>query len=330
MRRKQSSGNYLRFPVTTVAVAFMLIGDVAVRASEPASSLRLDPSALARSVALADVPASGGSSTREGFLRLLDSRSVYAKDWFPEPLLADESGVDNEFAMTCFHAEKRNQQTDQIHAEVEKSFGLLTLEIGGGYEADRSATFDPASGTYDREHEQGFTNIELGARYPLLELVSENGMFDNTVVFGLEFSPPTHSQISKDTEIVPKLFDMLKLGDHFSVQTGLGVSTLVGPDARGLKTLEYDVVLGYELTHEILPLPLVVSTVPIFELDGETTLNKDDAGADNLSGTLGFRMNFEFIGRVQPKLGLGYVFPLDHGARQDFRWGVVTSLIFEY
>lgn len=345
--------NALRFIPPSLAGTAVLTGGISLFAAQPDHPLTLDPSGMPHTIALdapdssasqlsanncqlsrpplfLDVPASNASSTRHGFLDLLDSRSMYGKDWFPEPLLADESDVDNEFAASYFHAEKRHQQTDQAHVEIEKSFGLLTLEIGGGYETDRSVSFDPDSGTEDRERQEGFTNIELGARYPLLELVSADQMFDNTVVFGLELSPPTQSPISRDTEIVPKLFDMLRIGDHFSLQTGLGVSTLIGPDARGLATLEYDAVFGYRLTHEELPLPLVASTVPIFEIDGETTLNQESAGFDSLSGTLGFRVNFDFIGRIEPKLGLGYVFPIDAGARQEFHWGVVTSLILEY
>ncbi len=328
MSRKCDSVNTLKFISQAMVGAAMLAVGVSTTMAQSPYPLSLDPSALSKSVVRADI--SSGESTREGFLGLLDSRSIYAKDWFPEPLLADESGLDNEFAMTYFHAEKKNQQTDQLHVEVEKSFGQVTLEIGGGYEADRSATFDPDSGTYDREHEQGITNIELGARCPILELVSDNGVWDNTVVFGMELSPPSGSQISKDTEIVPKFFDMLKIGEHFSFQAGLGLSTLIGPQERGLQTLEYDAVFGYELIHEVFPLPFVVSTTPMFELDGETTLNKEDAGLDNLSATVGFRLNFDSIGRIQPKLGLGYVMPVDSGAREDFHWGVVTSLIFEY
>jgi hypothetical protein len=309
-----------------VATITLLARCGVAKAATPLFPLTLDAAEAVRAT-----PALvAGSNSREGYLGLLDSRSIYGKDWFPEPLRADEADVDNEVAFKHFHSEQRHAQTDEASAEFEKSFGLLTLEIAGGYESNRSMVFNPDSNMYERDDEKGFTNIELGARHPIFQWVSTDGRFDNTVVFGLEVSPPTRTQVSHDTEIVPKFFDLLKVGDHLSVQTGLGVSTLIGPEAGGQSTLEYDVVLGYELSREVLPLPWVVSTIPMFELDGETTLNKADAGHNILSGTVGFRLNFESIGPIQPKLGLGYAFPIDQGGREDFRWGIVTSLIFEY
>jgi hypothetical protein len=313
------------------AVILGLFFDVmATTAAPPLFPLTLDAAAASAPVASPAAAAAAGSSDRIGLFGLLDDRSIYGKNWFPEPLSADESDVDNEVAFSEFHGEQKHAQTDQAFAEVEKSFGLLTLEIGGGYESDRARVFNPDSNTYESDNEKGFTNIELGARHPIFEWVSADGRIDNTVVFGLEVSPPTQTRLSHDTEIVPKFFDMLKLGDHVSVQTGLGVSTLIGPEARGEMTLEYDVVFGYELTHDVLPLPGVQSTIPIVEVDGETTLNKEDAGHDILTGTLGFRLVFDYIGTIQPKLGLGYSFPIDQGGRQDFHWGIVSSLIFEY
>ena len=127
-----------------------------------------------------------------------------------------------------------------------------------------------------------------------------------------------------------KIFNLLRLGEHFSLQTGGGLSTLVGPQARGLSVLEYNAVFGYELTHEVLPLPLTSRITPIFEIDGETVLNHDDRGINSLLGTVGCRFDLDAIGPLQPRLGLGYTFPLDQGGRQELNWGVVTSLIFEY
>jgi len=33
---------------------------------------------------------------------------------------------------------------------------------------------------------------------------------------------------------------------------------------------------------------------------------------------------------VQPRLGIGYVFPLDNHARTEVHHGVMVSLVFEY
>lgn len=68
----------------------------------------------------------------------------------------------------------------------------------------------------------------------------------------------------------------------------------------------------------------------MFELSGETELNKQDGGQSSVLGDLGFRANLNAFGPVQPRLGVAFVFPIDRGARQDVHWGVVTSLVFEY
>jgi hypothetical protein len=263
------------------------------------------------------------SSNRYGFFGLLDHRSIYGQYWFPEPLHADESDVDNEIRVDWFHAENKGRQQDVIHMEVEKSFGLLTLEVSPGYESDRSA-FDPT--------EEGFTNIELGARYPIFQYVSPNQFFDTTLVFGMEIAPPSGSKISTDVEFVPKLFSLTRMGEHLSIQTGLGDSIQVGPVGRGLSTIEYGVQFGYELTRSVLPLPGILSTVPILEFAGEHTVNHENAGLDQLFGTIGFRLNFDSISWLpaQPRIGLGYTFPIDQGARDEFNWGMVTSIVFEY
>lgn len=269
---------------------------------------------------------------RYGPLGLLDHRSIYGQYWFPEPLRADESDVDNEIRADYFHAENHSRQFDSMRAEIEKSFGLMTIEISPGYESDRTSSIDPITGEKTRDTEEGFTNIEIGARVPFYQYVSPGGRFDSTFVFGMEVAPPVLSKISKDVEIVPKLFNLTRLGDHFSVQLGLGNSVLIGPQDHGLSTLEYDAVFGYELAKQQLPLPFVLSTVSILEFDGEYTLNQESAGQNQLFGTAGFRFNFDSISWLpaQPRIGIGYTFPIDQGARDEFRWGIVTSLVFEY
>jgi len=89
-------------------------------------------------------------------------------------------------------------------------------------------------------------------------------------------------------------------------------------------------VLGYNLEPEQLPLPGVLRTIPIFELNGDTVLNHEDRGVNRLFGTAGFRVNLDAIGALQPRLGLGYVFPIDRGARDELRWGIISSLVFEF
>ena len=59
-------------------------------------------------------------------------------------------------------------------------------------------------------------------------------------------------------------------------------------------------------------------------------MNKDNPGQNSLLGNACFRLNLNTIGRVQPRLGLGYIFPMNSNARADVHSGIVTSLVFEY
>lgn len=277
-------------------------------------------------------PSAAPPDSRFGLFGVLDSRSIYGQYWFPEPLRADESDVDNELRADWFHAENRGRQFDSVKVEFEKSFELLTLEVAPTYESDRQHVVDPVTLVSRRDAQAALGNVELGARHPIFQYVSPTGFFDTTLVAAMEVTVPTRTKISKDFELVPKLFSLTRLGDHLSVQCGLGDSILVGPVGRGLSTLEYDVVLGYELTKTDLPLPGILSTIPILEFDGENTLNQANAGHNQLFGTAGFRFNFDSIAwlAAQPRMGVGYTFPVDQGARDEFRWGLVTSLVLEY
>ncbi|MGD0770916.1 MAG: hypothetical protein ABSB42_22260 [Tepidisphaeraceae bacterium] len=271
-------------------------------------------------------------NTRYGPFNLLDARSAYGKDVFPEPFLVDDSDSETDEArLDWFHAEGPDQGSDVITAEVEKGFGLLTLELEVPFERDTSLDIDPTTGAAAHSSVQAFDNVSLGARCPLFQYVSSDGFLDNTVGAAIEVGVPVNSPLSKDTEIVPKIFDDLALGEHFTLQTIEGYSTLFGSgDDRNLETFEYGFVFGYTFQHDELPLPDVQQFIPVLELQGDTELNKDTPGHNTLLGNVAFRVNLDAIGDVQPRLGLGYVFPIDKGARQDFHWGVYTSLVFEY
>ena len=269
---------------------------------------------------------------RYGPFQLLDHRSIYGQYWFPEPLNADEADVDNEVRLDWFHGEHSGRQDDELKLEIEKSFGLFTFEVAPTWQSDRSHEIDPLTRMSVRTRDEGFGNVELGARFPFFQYVSPSQFFDTTFVVGMEATVPTRTRISKDWELVPKVFNLTRIGEHLAIQAGLGDSILVGPENRGLSTLEYNASFGYELTQDELRLPGVLSTWPLLELSGENTLNQEDTGHNQLFGTAGFRFNFETIKGwpAQPRIGIGYVFPIDQGARNEFHWGIVTSLIFEY
>ena len=60
-------------------------------------------------------------------------------------------------------------------------------------------------------------------------------------------------------------------------------------------------------------------------------INKDDAGTNNiLAGSRIPRVNLNAIGRVQPRLGAEYLFPMNHVAHDEVHGGVYLSMVFEY
>jgi len=262
------------------------------------------------------------ATTRYGLFGWLDHRSGYGQGVYPEPFLVDDSDLEtNEARLDWLHTTRNNQHSDLVTAEVEKGFGLLTLEVEVPFERD----VDAGSIT------QGVANIDLGARYPIYQYVSANGFVDSTFGAGIEVGIPTNSSVSKNAEFVPKIFNDLKLGDHFTLQSIVGYSTLSGPgEDGGLQTFEYGFVFGYTIQHDELPVPGLQQLIPVFELSGATDLNHADHGHSNLLADVGFRANLKTIGRVQPRLGVAFVFPIDRTARDDVHWGVVTSLVFEY
>jgi hypothetical protein len=263
-------------------------------------------------------PATG----RYGLFNGLDHRSWYSEGDFPEPFLVDDTGLEiNEARLDWLHSETADSQSDVAAVEVEKGFGVATLELKVPYERDSSS-----GGTL-----RGVGNIEVGARQPFYQYVSEKGFFDTTAGAALEVGIPVNSAVSKNTELVPKLFNDLRIGEKFTLQSLFGYSTLFGGGADGgLQVFEYGFVFGYFIPHSVLPLPGVQRLVPMFELQGETQMNHEDPGRNSLVGNAAFRVNLNNIGRVQPRLGVGFVFPIDNNAREDLQWGIFTSLVFEY
>jgi hypothetical protein len=270
----------------------------------------------------ANTDSSTPASTRYGLFDLLDHRSEYGQGVFPEPFLVDDSDLEvNEARLDWLHTHRNDQHSDLVTAEVEKGFGLLTLEVEVPFERD----VDAGSIT------QGMANIDLGARYPIYQYVSANGFIDSTFGAGIEVGIPTNSSVSMNAEFVPKIFNDLRLGEHFTLQSILGYSTLAGPgEDGGLETFEYGFVFGYTIQHDELPLPGVQQLIPVIEITGETALNHADHGHSNILADFGFRANLKAIGRVQPRLGVAFVLPVDRTARNEVHWGVVTSLVFEY
>jgi hypothetical protein len=121
----------------------------------------------------------------------------------------------NEARLDWLHTRANDQHDDLAKAEVEKGFGLLTLELEVPFERDVAA--DTVSG--------GVGNISFGARYPVYQVVSGDGFVDSTFGAAVEIGMPVNSSVSKNIETVPKIFNDLRLGDHFTLQSIVGFST---------------------------------------------------------------------------------------------------------
>ena len=281
-------------------------------------------------------PAASGFSdspkdNRYGPLNLFDHRSMYGMGTFPEPFLIDDSDLEvNELRFDWLHQESRGHVGDSSRIELEKGFGLLTLELEIPYERDTTRAFDPLTRRTNSSRSEGLSNINFGARHPVYQFVSQDETIDSTFGVAIEVGIPTHSPVSKNAEIVPKVFNDLRIGEHFTLQTVLGYSFLRGSgEAGGAQAFEYGLVFGYSIPHKELPLPGIDRLVPMFELKGETATNHG-AGHHILLGDVAVRLNLKAIGRLQPRLGVGYVFPIDKGAKDELRWGIYTSLVFEF
>lgn len=286
------------------------------------ASLRAGPLSSDQVVSSSTVDSDKPPSTRYGLFDWLDHRSAYGQGVFPEPFLVDDSDLEvNEARLDWLTTGRNAQHSNQLTGEVEKGFGLLTLEVEVPWEHNADGN----------DVEKGFANIDVGARYPIFQYVSSNGFVDSTFGAAIEVGIPTNSMVSKNAELVPKVFNDLRLGPHFTLQSVFGYSMLYGPgEDGGLQTFEYGFVFGYTIPHSDLPIPGVLQLIPMLELSGETALNHAEQGSNSLVGDLGFRVNTKPIGGIQPRLGVAFVFPVDRGARDDVHWGVVTSLVFEY
>ena len=214
---------------------------------------------------------------RYGLFDGLDHRSLYTQEVFPEPFLVDDMGFEeSELELNWLHTKGTGQQSDIGSVEIQKGVGLLTLEAEAPYVSNVS----PGPSTH------GIGNIQLGARYPLYQFVSANRMVDATFGVAMEGGIPTDSTVSRNAEADPQVFNCLKLGDYFTVQSVLGYSTLLGGgDDGGLQTFEYGFSFAWTIPHRQLPAPGVHEFIPMFEINGERGLNLDEAGQDSVLET---------------------------------------------
>ena len=122
-RMKSGAVLMISFFMTTAFVAT----SSAVMADEPATPS--SSSAASSAAVLTDM--------RYGFFNWLDHRSAYGQGAFPEPFLVDDSDLEvNEARLDWLHTQANHERSDVVTAEIEKGFGLLTLEVEVPFEYD--------------------------------------------------------------------------------------------------------------------------------------------------------------------------------------------------
>lgn len=269
-----------------------------------------------------DIPTATNSWTsqnaRFGLFDWLDHRSGYYQDSFPQALIVDDTSLEpkGELELSYLHTAAGSQHSDVMSAEFQKSIELVTLELEVPYE--RIADSDGAA--------KGIGDVEFHARCPVYQYVSGHGFFDSTLgpIGGVGI--PVYSRVSRNTELEGGLFDDVKLGDHFTVQTVLEYDKVFGGGADGgAEEFDYGLVFAWRVSHHEMPLPGIERFTPMFEVAGDLGLNQDEAGQNSVLGSMGFRVDFRSIGGLEPSLALSYVFPMSSAARDEVHWGIAMN-----
>ena len=280
-------------------------------------------------IAQADIAAAQSetnSNSNRYFLNLLDHRSRYGAGFFPEHFRQTSLDAEHELRIDYFHGEQSVRRADEIEAEVEWAIGNLTLTIEAEWESERE--LEPEEGVMGRH--EGWQTIKFKAHHPLYQYVSRDDFFDYTLVGKVSLGLPLAGSLHHDDyEIYPLLGQMLRAGEHFSTQTWTGVNFIVGPKEGGHHEFRYGALFGWNVYHDEAPLPGILSFTPLLELDGQTFLAGPERSQNRLFGVAGLRFNLNPLGPAQPRFGIGYLFPIDQGARNEFGWGIHTSLIIE-
>ena len=252
-----ASYSFTRHAMIGAAAMLGLCARQFLRANSPATAPRS-----------ADQSAADAGPRAYGPWNLLDHRSDYGVGVFPEPFLVDDSDAEqNEFRIDWFHNENHGLQDNPMTVEVEHGFGLVTVEVEAHYDYTTFSSFDPATGRATHDLAQGMENVDLGARGPIYQYVSQDEFFDTTFGFGIEVGIPTNTPVSKDTrKSSPKFFNDTPIGDHASRSNrSSDIRSCSSPsdDGGGVRTFEYGMVLEIiRFTHDELPIPHVEQTIP--------------------------------------------------------------------
>ena len=273
--------------------------------------------------------AGGNGPSSRYFFGLLDSRSSYGNDFFHDPFLGPEFDSEKQIELDYQHGEKRGLVTDEVDAGFQwQVVGNLMVAVEFGYDWQHaSAALGGPDGDDGPGSFHGFESVDLAIYHPVFQFVSPDDFFDYTAAIRVDFAIPTRTRASsKDLQLTPYLGQLLRLGDHVSLEAWTGGLFTLAPNQGD--PLLYGVSLGYEIPHDQLPLPLTEKVVPIVEINGEAPFSR--RRQESLFGVAGFDWHLRSIGPVGPHIEVGYQFPLDQGAADRLRWGVVAQMFFEF
>jgi hypothetical protein len=259
------------------------------------------------------------------FFNLLDSRSSYGKDFFPDTFLGPNFDTGSQIQLSYLHTERRQAQEDEVEAEFEWTvYDKLTLTAEFGWDSEHESDID--SGVLEHESSSGFENVTIGASYPIFQLVNADGTLDYTAAARLEAGIPTRTPVSStQVTLTPYLGQLLRIGQHTSVQTWTGVQCTLG--SENPDQIIYGVSFAYQIFQNEFPWHLTAFT-PTLEFDGQQPLTT--AGQDALIGIAGFETSLKSFGDVQPLISIGYEFPIDQGARENLRWGILVQFYLDF
>ena len=217
-----------------------------------------------------------------------------------------------------------------MDAEFEWNIiGPLSIAGEFGWDSEHQSSFQGGDDGDDVEQENaaGIENVDLSAYMPFFQFVSGDGEFDYTAVVRLDVGMPTRTPVSgMDVQLTPYLGQLLRIGEHVSLEMWTGSQFTIAPDQT--TQFLYGASLGYRILRDQLPIPFTDRLTPIFEIDGQAPFS--NGGRDALFGIVGFEIGLKPLGDMQPQIQIGYQFPIDTGASEQLRWGILTQITLEF
>jgi hypothetical protein len=264
------------------------------------------------------------------FFDLLDYRSHYNKDFFVDSFLGPQLDGGSEFEFDYLHGEKRGVREDEVDAEAEWNFSgqwTMVAELGWSSEHEAAPLAGVETEAAGPERHSGLENLDLAVFHPIFQYVSPDGRFDYTAEARVDVGVPTRgSSESQDVVLKPYFGQLLRLGEHISLEAWTGTGLVIAPHPPD--EFLYGACLAYVFPHHSLPIPGTDRVAPQIEIDGQTPMTS--RAKESLFGVAGFDLSLQKTGKIQPHIAIGYEFPIDQGARDQLHWAILVQLEFDF